>query len=93
PIRDTQTGLKLFKYKVLNEVFPKIVVKSFAYDLEILAYAFRLGYKIAEAPVFIDSKRNFSRIRLKDMFVTGRDTLLVFYRMFFTKSYDKPEDD
>ena len=93
PIKDTQTGLKLFKYKVLKDVFPKVVVKSFAYDLEILAYAHRLKYKIAEAPVFIDSRRNFSRIRLKDMFVTGRDTLLVFYRMFFSKSYDEPRED
>lgn len=93
PIKDTQTGLKLFKYKVLKDVFPKVVVKSFAYDLEILAYAHRLKYKIAEAPVFIDSRRNFSRIRLKDMFVTGWDTLLVFYRMFFSRSYDRSKED
>jgi len=93
PIKDTQTGLKLFKYKVLKDVFPKVVIKSFAFDLEILAYAHRLGYKIAEAPVFIDSKREFNRIDLRDMFNTGFDTLLVFYRMFFTKSYDKPEEE
>lgn len=93
PIRDTQTGLKLFKYKVLKEVFPKVVIKSFAFDLEILAYAHRLGYKIAEAPVFIDSKRQFSRIGLKDMFNAGIDTLLVFYRMFIAKSYDRSEED
>lgn len=89
PIKDTQTGLKLFKYEVLRNVFPKVVVNSFAFDLEILAYAHRLGYKIAEAPVFIDSKRRFSRIGIKDMFNTGLDTLLVFFRMFFLKSYDK----
>ncbi|MBL7197954.1 MAG: glycosyltransferase [Candidatus Omnitrophica bacterium] len=93
PIKDTQTGLKLFKYKVLRDVLPKVIIKSFAFDLEILAYAHRLGYKIAEAPVFIDSRRKFSRIGLKDMFNTGVDTLLVFYRMFFAKSYDRPEED
>lgn len=93
PIKDTQTGLKLFKYRVLKDVFPKVIINSFAYDLEILVYAHRLGYKIVEAPVFIDSRRNFSRIRFKDMFDTGRDTLLVFYRMFFSKAYDKPEED
>ena len=89
PINDTQTGLKLFKHKVLKDVFPKVVVRSFAYDLEILAYAHRLGYKIAEAPVVIDSRREFSRIGLKDMFLAGRDTLIVFFRRFVTKSYDK----
>jgi hypothetical protein len=93
PIKDTQTGLKLFKHKVLKDIFPKIVIKSFAFDLEVLAYAHRLGYKIAEAPVFIDSKRQFSRIGIKDMFVTGIDTLLVFYRMFITKSYDGYDKD
>jgi glycosyltransferase involved in cell wall biosynthesis len=93
PIKDTQTGLKLFKYKALHDVFPKVVIKSFAFDLEILVYAHRLGYKIAEAPVFIDSKREFSRIGLKDMFNTGIDTLRVFYRMFFAKSYDKLDED
>ena len=92
PIKDTQTGLKLFKYEVLRNVFPKVVVKSFAFDLEILAYAHRLGYKITEAPVFIDSKRQFSRIGIKDMLVTGIDTLLVFYRMFIAKSYDHVDD-
>lgn len=93
PIKDTQTGLKLFKYQVLKEVFPKVIIKSFAFDLEILAYAHRLGYKIAEAPVFIDSRRQFSRIGLKDMINTGVDTLLVFYRMFLAKSYDRKEED
>jgi len=88
PISDTQTGLKLFKYEVLKNVFQKVIIRSFAYDLEILAYAHRLKYKIAEAPVVIDSKREFSRIGLKDMFLTGRDTFFVFFRMFFTKSYD-----
>lgn len=93
PIKDTQTGLKLFKYKVLKDVFPKVVIKSFAFDLEILAYAHRLGYRIAEAPVFIDSKREFSRIGPREMINTGIDTLLVFYRMFFAKSYDKQDED
>jgi len=93
PIRDTQTGLKLFKHSVLKEVFPKVVINSFAFDLEILAYAHRLGYKIAEAPVFIDSKRSFSRIGIKDLINTGFDTLLVFYRVHFLKSYNKPDED
>lgn len=93
PIRDTQTGLKLFKYKVLKEIFPMVVINSFAFDLEILANAHRLGYKIAEAPVFIDSKRKFDRIRLRDLLDTGFDTVLVFYRMFILKSYDRIEKD
>ena len=93
PIRDTQTGLKLFKYKVLEKIFPIVVIKSFAFDLEILANAYRLGYKIAEAPVFIDSKREFNRIRLRDLIDTGFDTVLVFYRMFIARSYPRPDKE
>lgn len=89
PIKDTQTGLKLFKYEVLKRIFPKIVVKAFAFDLEILANAHRLGYKIAEAPVHIDSKREFGRIGMVEIFETWIDTLAIFYRMHIIRYYDK----
>ncbi|MFC1753737.1 hypothetical protein ACFL96_10160 [Thermoproteota archaeon] len=89
PIQDTQTGLKLFKSEVLRKVFPKIVVRAFAYDLEILVNAHRLGYKIAEAPVRINSQRKFSRIRIRDIVDTWIDTMAIFYRMYILKYYDK----
>jgi hypothetical protein len=88
PVRDTQTGLKLFKREVLDKIFPEIVVKAFAFDLEILANAHRLGYKIAEAPVHIDSKREFGRIGIKEIFETWVDTLAIFYRMYILRYYD-----
>lgn len=87
PIQDTQTGLKLFKYEVLKEVFPKALVRAFAFDLEILVNAHRLGYRIAEAPIRIDMRREFSRIRIIDMINTGIDTLAIFYRMRLTRLY------
>nr|WP_039954000.1 glycosyltransferase family 2 protein [Brachyspira hampsonii] len=37
PIQDTQTGLKLFKRDAVINIFPRILVKAFAYDLEVLA--------------------------------------------------------
>ena len=64
PINDTQTGLKLFKYEVLEEVFRKFVCREFAFDLELLVNAHLLGYKIEEAPVNIKSQRPYSRIGL-----------------------------
>lgn len=89
PLHDTQTGLKIFKSKVLRQVFPKIVVKKFAFDLEILANVQRLKYKIAEAPVVLRQKRRYGRLGLRAMWQTGWDTLAVFYRMNMLKFYDK----
>lgn len=89
PLMDTQTGLKLFKKKVLEQVFPRVLVKKFAFDLEILANAHHLGFKIAEAPVVLLQKRMYGRLGWRAMAQTGWDTLAVFYRMYIMKYYDK----
>ena len=93
PLRDTQTGLKLFKYKVLERVFPKVLCKKYAFDLEILANAHHLGYKIAEVPVVLHFRRptKWGRIGLHDMYTMGIDTLAIFYRMYVLRYYDKIE--
>ena len=88
PIHDTQTGIKLFKSAVLRKVFRRVLVKKFAFDLEILVNAYHLGYKIAEAPIVLDSKRRFGRIGLKSIGQTFWDTLAVFYRLKILKYYD-----
>jgi glycosyltransferase involved in cell wall biosynthesis len=90
-LHDTQTGLKLFKRAVVKSVFPRILVKKFAFDLEFLVNAHHLGFKIAEAPVVLDSKRarRFGRIGWRAMYKTGIDTLAIFYRMYILKYYDR----
>lgn len=78
PIRDTQTGLKLYKYKVLKEIFPKVLIKRYAFDLELLANAHHRRYKIAEAPITINSQRPYSRIKPIDTWHTFWDTMTIF---------------
>jgi len=89
PCHDTQTGLKLFKRKVLENVFPLILVKRFAFDLEVLVIANHLGFKLTEAPIVLDSKRDYGRIGAKSVFATFRDTAAVWYRMYILKYYDR----
>ncbi|MCM8782428.1 MAG: glycosyltransferase [Candidatus Omnitrophica bacterium] len=89
PCHDTQTGIKLFKTEVLRKVFPRILVKKFAFDLEVLVNAHHLGYKIAEAPVRIEKRRWQGRIGLKAIFTTAWDTLAVWYRMYILRYYDR----
>lgn len=88
PCHDTQTGLKLFKAEVLEKVFPRILVKKFAFDLEILVNAHHLGYRIAEAPIVLNPQRRYGRIGPKAVFTTFWDTLAIFYRMYILKYYD-----
>jgi glycosyltransferase involved in cell wall biosynthesis len=90
PVRDTQTGLKIFKYEPLKKAISKIVIKKYAFDLEILVNLHHLGYKIVSAPVVINFKRaSWGRIRLIDIYRTAWDTMAIFYRLYFLRYYDK----
>jgi len=90
-VRDTQVGLKLFKKKVVKRVFPKLLVKKFAFDVEVLAVSYALGYRrIYEAPVKLHF-RNTSTINSSTfwdvIFHMLWDTLSVYYRVRILKYY------
>ena len=54
-VRDTQVGLKVFSRQVVDEVVPLLLVKRFAFDLELLAVATALGRgRIKELPVRLE---------------------------------------
>jgi glycosyltransferase involved in cell wall biosynthesis len=93
PLRDTQTGLKLFRAEVLRKVFPRVLAKRFAFDIEVLANAHRMGYIIAEAPVTLRFQRQMGRINLRHVWVILLDTLAIFYRMRILHYYDRPVND
>lgn len=91
-IKDTQLGLKLFKKEVLEKVLPRLLVKKYAIDIELLAVADRLGFKrIYEAPIELDWKdvnSNVSKNLLASSWNVLLDTLGVFYRLKIIKYYD-----
>lgn len=89
PIEDTQTGLKLFKRNAIVNVFPRILVRAFAYDLEVLAACNINGKKIVSAPVIVNPNRHFGFIRIGILWRTFIDTLAVFYRLNIIKFYQK----
>lgn len=86
-VQDTQVGLKLFKYDILKKIFPKIAVKRFAFDLELLVIAKKLNAKIVEAPVKIRYKFG-STINVKAVFWILLDTAAIFYRDKIVHYYD-----
>ncbi len=92
-IRDTQVGVKFFRKEVARAVFPRIIIKAFAFDVEVLAVARFLGFdRIYEGPI----KLNFN----KDSSITSSnfwyiiflmlwDTFAVFYRLKITHFYKR----
>lgn len=92
-IRDTQVGMKFYKRKVLEDVLPRLLVKAYAFDIELLAVAYRLAYKkIYEAPIELELDFKKSSITSKNFWkvilLTLWDTLAVYYRMKILKYYD-----
>ena len=89
PITDTQTGMKLFKREVLGPALDRMLVKTYAFDLELLSIAASRGAKIAEAPVVIKFGNKFGALKPKTVWQMSLDTLAVFYRLRLLKYYAK----
>lgn len=91
-VRDTQVGMKLYRRKVLEDVLPRLVVKQFAFDIEILAVAYHLGYtRIFESPVELDftGASSISSLSIwKIIWNMLWDTFAVFYRLKIVHYYD-----
>ncbi len=89
PLTDTQSGIKIFKKRVVKKVLPRLLVKRYAMDIEMLAIARHLGFKrIYEAPIEVRFDRRTSRIEWSTIFKMAWDTLLVFYRLKILHYYD-----
>ncbi len=50
-IHDTQCGFKFFSRKAAMDIFPKLTIDGFGFDVEALMLARRLEYEIKELPV------------------------------------------
>jgi dolichyl-phosphate beta-glucosyltransferase len=56
---DTQCGFKLFRSEAATRIFRLSKIDGFAFDVEVLFIAKKMGYKIKEVPVrWIDSPRS-----------------------------------
>ncbi len=90
-VTDTQTGLKFLRRKVARDIMPRMLVKRYAFDLEMLVIAHQFGYnRIFEAPVemhFNDAGSSAANISaVKKMFI---DTLAILYRARILNYYRK----
>lgn len=85
-LKDTQTGLKAFRRSVLERMTPKILVKGYAFDLELMAACNHCGFRITNLPVDIHVE---SIIGLKEILRMALDLFKVAYRLRILKYYQR----
>jgi glycosyltransferase involved in cell wall biosynthesis len=83
---DTQAGFKAMKSRVVYRVLPLITAKRFAFDVEFLAVASLLNFKVTELPVNIDLKAFADPRAVSRMMV---DLLGIAYRLRITRWYQR----
>ena len=89
-VRDTQVGLKVFSRRVVDDVVPLLIVKRFAFDLELLAVATSLGYdRIRELPVRLDYRFSGSGVGSLAVLAALWDTAAIYYRLRILRTYER----
>jgi glycosyltransferase involved in cell wall biosynthesis len=81
PLKETQTGLKVFKRGALESTLPQLQTLRYAFDLELLVRIRKAGGKMAEAPVVL-APDSSSGLSLSTLWEMGRDTALIWLRSF-----------
>lgn len=75
-IHDTQRGFKLFTDKAADAIFSRVTIERFGFDIEVLAVAKKLGFRIKEVPV-IWNNAGASTVSLNSYFATFGDLVRV----------------
>lgn len=83
-IHDTQRAFKLFPAKIAQDVFPRQTIYRWGFDIEILALAKKLGYKIKELPVTWVNPGE-SKVTLKSYLKTFIELLKIKYNLITDK--------
>jgi len=89
-VRDTQVGLKVFGHRVADEVIPLLLVKRYAFDVELLAVSQAFGFgRIKEMPIALDYQFTGSGVRSVAVLHALVDTAAVFYRLRVLRYYQR----
>jgi glycosyltransferase involved in cell wall biosynthesis len=87
-VRDTQVGAKLFRREMLDTVAPLLLIKRYAYDLELLAVGAEFGFdRVEEVPVQLDYRFSGSGITSAAVRRMLVDTLAIAYRIHLRHWY------
>ena len=84
-LNDTQTGCKAFRRDVLEDVIPKLKISGYAFDVELLWIAVRLGYSVVSVPACYPI-RLVGEFCLKNAFKMFLDLLRITFRCRFRQA-------
>ena len=88
-LKDTQSGLKLVKREVLEVIMPLILIKRYAFDLELCFLAQKHGFRTVEAPININYQFSGTGVNKKTILGMFLDVLAIRYRYSFLRYYQK----
>lgn len=83
-IHDTQRGFKLFTGKAAQAIFSKVTIERFGFDIEVLAVAKKMNFKIKELPVVWNNAGD-SKVSLKSYFGVLMDLFRVRFNLWTGK--------
>lgn len=81
PLRDTQTGLKVFRRAPLLKALPFTFETGFAFDIELLAIMDIQGARVTDAPVTVSCQRQYNRLKLSNVASMLAETFSIFFRI------------
>lgn len=85
-VRDTQTGIKAVRREAFCEVFRRVSVKQYAFDVELLVLTRLFGLRVVELPVKLKLNKLFSFREVWRMFL---DLLGIAYRLRVKRWYQR----
>lgn len=93
-LTDTQSGIKIFRREVVEKILPRLLVKRYAMDIEMLAVAKYLGFeRIYEGPIEVNFSKLTSGVKWSTSLKMAWDTAAVFYRLKILHYYDDANKD
>lgn len=79
PVTETQTGLKVFNRPALVDTMPRLKIRRYSFDVELLARIHRAGFSIVETPVELSEGKSGHGLSVGTLWEMGRDTFRIWW--------------
>lgn len=84
-VRDTQRGFKVFSARAAKDIFSRVTIYGWGFDIEVLALARKFGYKIKEVPVNWNNDMVHSKVTLQAYGEVLLETVLIRWNFMVGK--------